>query len=150
MEECEIVSEIPDCNEIIRNNFDSDASDDLTTNRTFYTIVKRDIHRTQFSQPKNSATMKIKVYTKISRGLGLWNQSLSRAENLEIVREELKTYQTNERLRNQLNALRINVKHLNLEENLLCRSGLVLKRNNCGKFVHLSHIRDVRTSIQFD
>lgn len=132
MDDCEIISEIPDCNEILRNNFDADASDE-TTNRNFYTIVKRDVHRTQFSQPRNSATMKIKVYTKISKGLGLWNQSLSRAENLEIVRQELKTYETNEHLRNQLYALRINVKHLNLEENLLCRSGSVLKRNNCGK-----------------
>lgn len=133
LDECEIISEIPDCNEIMRNNFDTDASDE-TTNRNFYTIVKRDTHRTQFSQSRNSATMKIKVYTKISKGLGLWNQSLSRAENLEIVRSELKTYQTNERLRNQLNALRINVKHLNLEENLLCHSGSVLKRSNCGKY----------------
>lgn len=129
---CEILSEIPDCNEIMRNNFETDASDE-TTNRNFYTIVKRDTHRTQFSPSRNSATMKIKVYTKISKGLGLWNQSLSRAENMEIVRQELKTYETNERLRNQLYALRINVKHLNLEENLLCRSGSVLKRNNCGK-----------------
>lgn len=135
LDDCEIVSEIPDCNEIIRNAFDSDASDE-TTNRNFYTIVKRDTHRTQFSKQtqKNSATMKIKVYTKISKGLGLWNQSLSRAENLEIVRQELKTYETNERLRHQLNALRINVKHLNLEENLLCHSGAVLKRSNCGEF----------------
>lgn len=130
---CEIVSEIPDCNEIMRDNFDSDASDE-TTNRNFYTIVKRDTHRTQFTQSRNSGTtMKIKVYTKISKGLGLWNQSLSRAENLDIVRQELKTYETNERLRNQLNALRINVKHLNLEENLLCRNGSVLKRSNCGE-----------------
>lgn len=131
--DCEIVSEIPDCDEIMRNTFDSDASDDETTNRNFYTIVKRDTHRTQIAQSKNSPTMKIKVYTKISKGLGLWNQSLSRAENLDIVRQELRTYETNERLRHQLNVLHINVKHLNLEENLLCHSGAVLKRSNCGK-----------------
>lgn len=77
--------------------------------------------------------MKIKIYTKISKGLGLWNQNLSRAENLDIVRQELNTYHSNERLRNQLTSLRINVKHLNLEENLLCRTGSVLKRNVCGK-----------------
>lgn len=141
LDDCEIISEIPDCSDIIQNNFDTDASDE-TTNRNFYTIVKRDTHRTQFSQSRNSATMRIKVYTKISKGLGLWNQSLSRAENMDIVREELKTYETNERLRNQLYALRINVKHLNLEENLLCRSGSVLKRNNCGKCCSMRFILD--------
>lgn len=78
--------------------------------------------------------MKIKIYTKISRGLGLWNQTLSRAENIDIVKTELKTYHTNDQLRNQLQALRINVKHLNLVENLLCRSGSVLKRSVCGEF----------------
>lgn len=133
LDECEIVSEIPDCNEIIRNNPEPEPLDE-TTNRNYYTIVKRDTFRQQHVAVKSNANMKIKVYTKISKGLGLWNRSLSRAENMEIVRKELRTYQTNDRLRHQLHALRINVKHLNLEENLLCRSGSILKKNVCGKF----------------
>lgn len=128
------MSEVPDCNEIIRNNLEPEISDE-TTNRNYYTIVKRDTSRAQYVAPRSNANMKIKVYTKISRGLGLWNQSLSRAENIGIVRKELRTYQTNEHLRNQLHALRINVKHLNLEENLLCRSGSILKRSVCGRFI---------------
>lgn len=115
---------------------DANVSDDETTNRHFYEIVKREIRpRNQFTAAKPTANMKIRVYTKISKGLGLWNQTISRAENLEIVRQELKTYQTNERLRSQLHALRINVKHLNLEENLLCRAGSVLKRSVCGRLI---------------
>lgn len=143
LDQCEIVSEIPDCNEIIRTNIESDLSDDETTNRNFYAIVKRDTSRTQFISSRNNANMKIKVYTKISKGLGLWNQSLSRAENLDIVRKELKTYHTNDRLRLQLHELHINVKHLNLEENLLCRSGSVLKRSVCGKLIIIIIIRRI-------
>lgn len=134
LEYCEIVSEIPDCNEIARNNLNESTNiNEETTNRNYYSVVKRDTSRIK-AGPKTTRNMKIKIYTKISKGLGLWNQSLSRAENLEIVKQELKTYHTNEQLRNRLYSLRINVKHLNLEENLLCRSGSVLKRNVCGMF----------------
>lgn len=138
MENCEIVSEIPDCNEIARNNLnESTDPNDENTNRNYYNVVKRDTRRVQgiATIPRNNGNMKIKIYTKISKGLGLWNQSLSRAENLEIVKKELKTYHTNEMLRNRLYLLRINVKHLNLEENLLCRTGSVLKRSVCGTYV---------------
>lgn len=127
------MTEIPDCSEIVRSNVEPDPIDEIT-NRNYYSVVKRDTSRMQYAGPKPNVNMKIRVYTRISKGLGLWNQTLSRAENLEIVRKELRTYHTNEWLRSQLNALRINVKHLNLEENLLCRSGSVLKRSVCGMF----------------
>lgn len=140
LQHCEIVSEIPDCGDITRNNYETDVIDE-TTNRNYYSVVKRDTSRMQIITPKNNPNMKIKIYTKISKGLGLWNQSLSRAENLEIVKQELRTYQNNERLRTRLHSLRINVKHLNLEENLLCRSGSVLKRNVCGEFNAGMHAR---------
>ncbi|XP_031635123.1 sushi, von Willebrand factor type A, EGF and pentraxin domain-containing protein 1-like isoform X2 [Contarinia nasturtii] len=140
LEQCEILSEIPDCNEITRNNLEFDGMDE-TTNRNYYSVVKRDASTVEekrnpnrmkaSTSSRNNANMKIKIYTKISKGLGLWSQNVSRAENLEIVKQELKTYHTNERLRSRLNSLRINVKHLNLEENLLCRTGSVLKRSVC-------------------
>lgn len=142
-EQCEIVSEIPDCDEIARNNMERLDEIDETTNRNYYSVVQRRRRRRntttnnrkiiRTSKNTNGPTMKIKIYTKISKGLGLWNQSLSRAENIDVVKSELKTYHTNEQLRNKLQSLRINVKHLNLEENLLCRSGSVLKRNICGE-----------------
>lgn len=134
-EQCEIVSEIPDCDEIAKNNLETNEIDE-STNRNYYSVVKRDTTSRKIIRiPNRNGNMKIKVYTKISRGLGLWNQNLSRAENIDVVKQELKTYHTNEQLRNQLQSLRINVKHLNLEENLLCRMGSVLKRNICGKFL---------------
>lgn len=107
---------------------------DEATNRNYYSVVKRDTNHKTIRTPKTNFNMKIKIYTKISKGLGLWNQTLSRAENIDIVKTELKTYHTNDQLRNQLQALRINVKHLNLVENLLCRSGSVLKRSVCGEY----------------
>lgn len=131
LENCEIVSEIPDCGEITRNNYEVDVTDE-TTNRNYYSVVKRDTSRVQIVPSKNNINMKFKIYTKISKKLGLWNQTLSRAENLDIVKKELRTYHNNEQLRNKLHSLRINVRHLNFEENMLCRSGSVLKRNICG------------------
>lgn len=163
LENCDVLSEIPDCNEInTRNNLDGGGGGDgvvdgsvdggETTNRNYYNVVvKRDTNYVnnirnanqtgpyRLAPRKHSPNMKIKIYTKISKGLGLWNQNISRAENIQIVTKELKTYHTNEDLRNRLYTLRINVKHLNLEENLLCRSGSVLKRSVCGKFIFSIH-----------
>lgn len=133
-EDCEVLSEMPDCDTISKSRIPTNASSDESNDRNYYSVVKRDVSRTQ---NKSTINMKIRVYVKISKSLGLWNQSLSRTENLDIVKNELKTYHTNEQLRNQLDSLRINVKHLNLEENLLCRNGSVLKRSVCGKYINI-------------
>lgn len=132
-DDCEVLSEMPDCDAITKNRIPANESSNESNDRNYYNVVKRDVSRTQ---NKSTNNMKIRVYVKISKSIGLWNQSLSRTENLDIVKNELKTYHTNERLRNQLDSLRINVKHLNLEENLLCRSGTVLKRSVCGKYLY--------------
>lgn len=135
-ENCQVLSEIPECNDIIKNQSNSDNNnafiDGNPSNRDYYSIVKRDINQIPPSIPKTNINMKIKVYTKISKRLGLWNSNLSRAENLKVIKEELKTYHTNEYLRDRLHAMRINVQHLNLVENLLCKNGSVLKKNICG------------------
>lgn len=131
-ENCQVLSDLPSCVDISKNRIDGTILDEIT-DRNYYNVIKRkrDVSR---SQNRSATTMKFRVYTKISKSIGLWNQSLSRAENLEIIKDELKTYHTNEGLRNQLTALRINVKHLNLEDNLLCKTGSVLKRDVCGNY----------------
>lgn len=123
---CHIVSEIPNCSE---PNTHDQASADNFLDRNFYRIAKRST-----VESKNPSNFKFRIYTRISKGLGLWNSSLSRIENMGIVKDELKTYHTNEKLRNRLHDLRINVKHLNLEDNLLCKDGSVLKNAACGEY----------------
>lgn len=119
IEQCEILSEISNCDEIHRNKSELDGIDE-TTNRNYYNVVKRDTNVVE----RNNVNMRIKIYNKVSKGLG-------RIDNFEIVNKVLKT---NEQVQNRLNSLRINVKHMNLEEKVLCRSGYILKRNVCGMF----------------
>lgn len=125
---CQVLSEMPSCDAIDRS-----SSDDETSNRNFYRTVKRAANRLS-AIPRKQVNLKFKVYVRVSKGLGLWNSSLSRAENIEIVKSELGTYHNNENLRDRLRSLRINVKHLNLVDNLLCKNGSVLKKDACGEF----------------
>lgn len=131
---CQILSELPSCDTIGRDRNDYNyVIDHEFSDRNFYRISKREAIRST-AAPKKHLNFKFRVYTRISKGLGLWNSSLSRVENMDIVKKELKSYHTNEKLRNRLHELRINVKHLNLAENLLCKNGSVLKKNACGNF----------------
>lgn len=127
--DCEIVSELPKCEEVVANR-------SLLVepgNSTFYHVIRR--REISSSNAGSNSTMKIRVYTRISKKLGLWNSNLPRTENIQRVKSELRTYHSNEELRIKLSALKINVKHLNLEEVPLCRNGTVLKKNICGAFV---------------
>lgn len=127
-EDCEIITQLPDCDEISKRVAVSNATDENQLNSTFYHVVKR---REAPKDDGKENVMKIRVYTRVSKKLGLWNTSLSRSENVDRVKDELKTYHSNENLRAQLAALNINVKHLNLDEVPLCRNGSVLKKDIC-------------------
>lgn len=123
---CHIISETPNC--IQQNEHDQESANNFL-DRNFYRIAKRSTVKS-----KNHSNFKFRIYTRISKGLGLWNSSLSRIENMVVVKDELKMYNTNEKLRKRLHDLRINVKHLNLKENLLCTDGSVLKNMACGEY----------------
>lgn len=123
--DCDIVSELPDCStfEVNRN-----AGDESISNRTFYHVITR-----RETTARRTPMMKVRVYTRISKKLGIWDANASRSENIQRVKDELRTYDSNEELRQKLVALKINVRHLNLSEIPLCRNGTVLKKNVCGK-----------------
>lgn len=133
--DCEIVTELPDCSEVQKNQ-NASLIDLGHTNKTFYKIVKRDTNAFSYGASAPRVNMQLRVYTRISKKLGIWDSHLPRSENIQNVKEELKTYHTNENLRNKLHELRINVKHLNLEEIPLCRNGTVPKKGICGKFFY--------------
>lgn len=50
---------------------------------------------------------------------------------LQRVKAELRTFHTDKELRDKLEKLRINVRHLNLDELTLCRNGSVSKKGAC-------------------
>lgn len=92
LSDCEIASEIPDCVDIIKNRttiIDSEISD-----KTFYKVVKRDtINQQQYLLTNGNKTrstttqtnMKLRVYTRISKRLGLWDYNLPRSENIQVL-----------------------------------------------------------------
>lgn len=127
-EDCEIITKLPDCDEIEKRISTANATNDQKLNSTYYHVVKR----REIGKPNGKDNlMQIRVYTKVSKKLGMWNTSLSRSENIDHVKNELKTYHSNEKLRDQLVAMKINVKHLNLDESPLCKNGSVLKKDLC-------------------
>lgn len=124
--DCEIVSELPDCS-AFETSQNAIAGHDSVSNKTFYHVISRR------DTAKRTPMMKVRVYTRISKKLGLWDANVPRSENIRRVKDELRTYHTNEELRQKLLALKINVRHLNLDEMPLCRNGTVLKKSVCGK-----------------
>lgn len=86
VEDCEIASEVPDCSEV----YSSAASLNNTgefTDKTFYNIVKREIGQTRRNSTvaAKPANMKIRVYTRISKKLGMWDPKLPRSENIKVL-----------------------------------------------------------------
>lgn len=135
IDDCEIVSEVPDCSELIS----SDSSTNLKNNpaeETFYNIVKREIRQNRRNNSVHGPrqpNMKIRVYTRISKRLGMWDPKIPRSENIKKVKAELRTFHTNPALRQKLDGMRINIRHLNLDELTVCRNGSVSKKGACGK-----------------
>lgn len=160
VEDCEIASEIADCSEVYNSATASPSPSRDNEDKNFYHIVKREIRQGRRNSTTNGAkqmNMKIRVYTRISKKLGLWDPKIPRSENLKVVlldfidkiihiqylqvfrssnsqrvKSELRTFHTNKELRDKLEMLRINVKHLNLDELTMCRAGSVSKKQACG------------------
>ena len=155
VEDCEIISSIPDCVDI--DTGESVGATDDFSNRTYYNVAKRDVtavaaRRRNNSRPASRATMRIRVYTRISKKLGLWDKTKPRSENIkvraifltriqshfsflsQVVKAELRTINQNPELRKKLQDLRINIKHLRVDELTVCRNGSVSKKNICGEW----------------
>lgn len=88
--DCEVASEIPGCVDIVKN-ISSIVEGDIS-NKTFYKVVKRDtLTMLQHSIGNGTklttaqANMKLRVYTRISKRLGLWDNNLPRSENIQVI-----------------------------------------------------------------
>lgn len=84
IEVCEIASELPKCSEV--SNTEVSTFSNNLSEKTYYNIVKREVPTKRNSSrtgPK-APNMKIRVYTRISKKLGLWDQKLPRSENIKV------------------------------------------------------------------
>lgn len=126
-EDCEIITELPNCDDVEKRISAANATNNQLLNNSFYHVIKR----REIERGNKDNVMQIRVYTRVSKKLGKWNSTLSRNENIDNIKDELKTYHSNGKLRDQLSSLKINVKHLNLDESPLCRNGSVLKKDIC-------------------
>lgn len=84
VEDCEIASEIADCSEVYNSATASPSPSRDNEDKNFYHIVKREIRQGRRNSTTNGAkemNMKIRVYTRISKKLGLWDPKIPRSEN---------------------------------------------------------------------
>lgn len=124
-EDCELVSDVPDCGNI--------STSGETYDKTFYNIIKRDVSQQQRVQrPRNRPTVQVKMYTRISKKMGLWDKTITRSENIRRIKNELKNVHQNEEMQMKLSQLGLDIHHIKIDEFIRCQSGSVAKKLVCG------------------
>lgn len=93
-ENCSIVSELPSCEEILGNHpvgeDDKSATKELegtiyhTVRRRDLTSVTQEPKKHKRVRPKGKLGLKINIYTRLSKKLGLWSQNATRSDNLKV------------------------------------------------------------------
>lgn len=99
-ENCTIVSELPSCEDILGHTGgggEGDGEDNQSTKELdgaiYHTVRRRDLKEEPKKQkrmrPKGKLAIKINIYTRLSKKLGLWSQNTTRSENLKVGRSDL-------------------------------------------------------------
>ncbi|KXJ84393.1 hypothetical protein RP20_CCG009862 [Aedes albopictus] len=127
-EDCTITTVIPACEDNIPKPDD----------KSRYHIVKRETSgenraksRKQNVKRDDRATLKINVYTKLSKRLGLWKQDGKKSDNIKRLKTELQNINSNEKLRKRLGELNMDLSILKLDESIRCPDGSVAKKLVC-------------------
>lgn len=126
-EDCEIASELPEC--VNENGEETKLNE--TSNKSFYSIVKRETNGIIKHRPRTRTQMKINVYTKVGKKLGLWSQNTTRTENIKHLRSEFRHLNKNEKLRKKLEELKIDLTVLKIDELIRCQNGSIAKKLLC-------------------
>lgn len=82
-------------------------------------------------KPKNM--LKVNLYIKLSKRLGLWKSNGTRSDNIKQVKEELKNLNSNEKLKKRLKNIDIDLSYLKLDELIKCNKGSIAKNLVCGE-----------------
>lgn len=94
-ENCTIISELPTCEELRASSDDRQeergAHVDLD-GAVYHTVRRRELSRVEGEarkpkrvRPKGKLAIKINVYTRLSKKLGMWSHNVTRSENLKVV-----------------------------------------------------------------
>lgn len=130
-EDCEITSDFPECTDALA---DPAFADSELANKTFYTIAKRSIPDVSSQQKKSN--IKIAVYARVGKRLGLWRDNATKDENVERLRTEIENLPNNEELKEKLLAYKIDVAGLKLDQIVKCNPGSISKKLTCGKYLN--------------
>lgn len=105
------------------------------SNSSYYTIVKRDTESKPIkkSQTKAKNPVKVEVYVKISKNLGMWKPNSTKSDNVKKVKEELKKVNTSEKLKKRLRNMNVDLTVLKLDEMIKCNPGSVARKLVCGE-----------------
>lgn len=92
-ENCTIISELPSCEEILGRRADGgnktvkdlDGAVYHTVRRRDLASIKGDLNKKQKRlRPKGKLALKINVYTRLSKKLGIWSHNMTRSQNLKV------------------------------------------------------------------
>lgn len=127
-QECELTTELPECID--------DGLPNEISNLSYYTIVKRDtesVNADKKPHAKAKNPVKVEIYVKISKNLGMWRPNSTKSENVRKVKEELKKVNSSERLKKRLRNMNVDLTLLKLDEMITCNPGSVAKKLVCGE-----------------
>lgn len=123
-EDCELTTDLPDCND--------DIIVQQTSDNLYYSISKRDTMSRPINKKKSE---RVEIYVKISKSLGLWKKTSTKSDNVKKVKEELKKLNSSDsKLKKKLKNLNLDLTVLKLDEKISCNPGSVAKKLVCGKF----------------
>lgn len=142
-EDCEITSDFPECNEALA---DPGFADPELANKTFYNIVKRSAADPQ----SKKANIKISVYARVGKRLGLWRDNATKDENVERLKTEIENLPNNEELKEKLLSYKIDVAGLKLDQLVKCNPGSISKKLTCGKFCLGPSLQCLKYFFQFN
>ncbi|XP_055523737.1 sushi, von Willebrand factor type A, EGF and pentraxin domain-containing protein 1-like [Wyeomyia smithii] len=127
--DCTITTAIPACENV-----------DEPDGKSKYHLVKREATGNLRTRPKrppgkrdDKATIKINVYTKLSKRLGLWKYDGKKSDNIKKIKTELQNINNNDKLRRRLGELNMDLSVLKLDESIRCPNGSVAKKLVCAE-----------------
>lgn len=89
-EDCMVVSELPTCEDILGER--KVGGDQELDGTIYHTVRRRNVNsvkgfeskKQKRMRPKGKLAIKINIYTRLSKKLGLWSANVTRSENLEV------------------------------------------------------------------
>lgn len=87
---CSIITELPTCEEILGGG--DVAGGKVLDEVIYHTVRRRDLASVNISttprpkkiRPKGKLAIKVNIYTRLSKKLGLWSTNVTRQENLKV------------------------------------------------------------------